>query len=80
EDLSDEGLPKVPNLDLAQIKFLLTIKPNDVALKEKLLNEMKLNSMASFYSECVNDGQLSSDDKLLQTMRSVNEEKIKEFD
>ncbi|CAF5149831.1 unnamed protein product [Rotaria magnacalcarata] len=36
--------------------------------------------MASFYSECVNDGQLSSDDKLLQTMRSVNEEKIKEFD
>ncbi|CAF2027662.1 unnamed protein product [Rotaria magnacalcarata] len=80
EDLSDEGLPKVPNLDLAQIKFLLTIKPNDVALKEKLLNEIKLNSMASFYSECVNDGQLSSDDKLLQTMRSVNEEKIKEFD
>ncbi|CAF3077386.1 unnamed protein product [Rotaria socialis] len=80
EDLSDEGLPKVPNLDLAQIKFLLTIKPNDVALKEKLLNEIKLNNMTSFYSECVNDGQLSSDDKLLQTMRSVNEEKIKEFD
>jgi hypothetical protein len=26
EDLSDEGLPKVPNLELAQLKFLITLR------------------------------------------------------
>ena len=41
EDLSDEGLPKVPNFELAHIKFLLTLTPNDTKLKEKLLNEIK---------------------------------------
>ena len=62
EDLSDEGLPKVPNLELVQIKFLLTLQPNDSALKDKLLHEIKTNNMAPFYSECVKDNQLSSDD------------------
>jgi len=80
EDLSDEGLPKVPNLDLAQIKFLLTLTPNDLKLKEKLLNEIKINNMAPFYNECIKDGQLLSDDKLLQTMHLSNEEKLKELD
>jgi 26S proteasome regulatory subunit N7 len=80
EDLSDEGLPKVPNIDLAQIKFLLTLKPNDSTLQSKLLNEIKTNNMAPFYNECIKDGQLPSDDKLLQTMRSVNEEKLKQLD
>ena len=37
EDLSDEGLPKVPNLELAQLKFLITLQPGDKTLKEKLL-------------------------------------------
>jgi len=80
EDLSDEGLPKVPNLELAQLKFLITLRPNDKALKEKLLNEIQANQMTPFYLECVTDGQLSSDEKLTQTMRQANEEKIKELD
>jgi 26S proteasome regulatory subunit N7 len=80
EDLSDEGLPKVPNLDLAQIKFSLILTPNDSKLKDKLLNEIKTNNMAPFYNECIKDGQLSSNDKLLQTIRLTNEEKLKELD
>ena len=80
EDLSDEGLPKVPNLELAQIKFLLTLTPNDLKLKEKLFNEIQTNNMAPFYNECIKDGQLLSDDKLLQTMRSMNENTLKELD
>jgi 26S proteasome regulatory subunit N7 len=79
EDLSDEGLPKVPNLELAQLKFLITVQPNDKALKEKLLNEIKANNMTPFYMECVRDGQLSLDDKLTQSMRKVNDEKLKEL-
>jgi 26S proteasome regulatory subunit N7 len=80
EDLSDEGLPKVPNLELAQLKFLITLAPNDTKSKEKLLDEIKANNMTPFYLECIKDGQLSSDEKLLQTMRSVNDEKLKELD
>lgn len=80
EDLSDEGLPKVPNLDLAQMKFLITLQPNDKALKEKLLDEIKTNQMTPFYAECVKDGQLSQDEPLFQKMRQANDEKIKELD
>ena len=80
EDLSDEGLPKVPNLELAQLKFLITLQPNDKGLKEKLLHEIQSNQMTPFFLECVKDGQLSTDEKLVQTMRTVNEEKCKELD
>lgn len=80
EDLSEEGLPKVPNLELAQLKFLIALQPNDKSLKEKLLNEIKANNMTPFYLECVKDGELSSDDKLVQTMRKANEDKLKELD
>ncbi|CAF5188228.1 unnamed protein product, partial [Rotaria magnacalcarata] len=80
EDLSEEGLPKVPNLELAQLKFLITLQPNNKSLKEKLLNEIKANNMTPFYLECVKDGELSSDEKLVQTMRKANEDKLKELD
>lgn len=80
EDLSDEGLPKVPNLDLAQLKFLITLKPNEKALQEKLLDEIKTNQMAPFYLECVKDGQLSHDEQFYQKMRQSNDEKCKELD
>jgi 26S proteasome regulatory subunit N7 len=80
EDLSDEGLPKVPNLDLAQWKFLLTLQSNDKTLKEKLLEEIKVHQMTPFYRECVKDGQLTHDEQLLQTMRIANESKCKQLD
>lgn len=79
EDLSDEGLPKVPNLELAQLKFLITLQPNDKSSQEKLLNEIKTNNMTPFYLECVKDGQLSSDEKLIHTMRTVNDAKLTEL-
>ena len=79
EDLSDEGLPKVPNLELAQLKFSLTLQPNEKTLQQKLFHEIKTNNMTPFYLECVTDGQLSSDEKLVQSMRQANEEKIKEL-
>ena len=80
EDLSDEGLPKVPNLELAQLKFLITLEPNDKQSRAKLLQEIKANNMTPLYLECVKDGQLSMDDALLQTMRAANDEKLKELD
>lgn len=80
EDLSEEGLPKVPNLDLAQLKFLISIQPNDKSLKEKLVDEIDKNAMTPFYLESVKDGLLSLDEKLVEKLRTINETKFKEFD
>ena len=70
----------MPNLELAQLKFLITLEPNDKQSREKLLQEIKANNMTPLYLECVKDGQLSMDDALLQTMRTANDEKLKELD
>lgn len=53
ENLEEEGLEKNPNLELAQIKFLLSLPEhkNDTTLKTKLLDAIKADSeIASFFS------------------------------
>jgi len=62
------------------LKFLISLQPNDKTSKEKLLDEIKTNQMAPFYTECVKDGQLSHDEPLFQKMRQTNDEKLKELD
>ncbi|CAF0753671.1 unnamed protein product [Didymodactylos carnosus] len=86
EDLSDEGLPKNPNLELAQYKFLLSLNPNDEVIKEKLLNEISLNNMAPFYLQCTKECTPPSscgiiyDDEFYKKLHQKNLETIKEFD
>lgn len=43
ENLEEEGLPKNPNLRIAQLKFLLTHK-QDAKVKSELMDAIKLNS------------------------------------
>lgn len=80
EDLSDEGLPKIPDLELAQLKFLLKLQPKDDALKARLLSEIQANNMTPFYLECVQDGYFSYDENLAQQMKLENTKKLQEFD
>ena len=49
ENLEEEGLPKNPNLQLAQWKFLLTTDryKDDKEIKQKLLDFLKENGMWS---------------------------------
>ena len=51
ENLEEEGLPKNPNLELAQLKFRLesTKHKNDEAAKSKLLEAIKADSKIFFY-------------------------------
>lgn len=51
ENLEDEGLPKNPNLELAQLKFHLELpkNKNDAAAKSKLLEAIKTDSKKSFF-------------------------------
>lgn len=55
ENLEAESLEKNPNLELAQLKFLLTTSEyqNDEHLKTRLLDAMKENSNTIFYLHCL---------------------------
>ncbi|KAK7476519.1 hypothetical protein BaRGS_00032267 [Batillaria attramentaria] len=82
ENLEEEGLPKNPNLELAQLKFRLGTDKykNDEASKAKLMEAIKTDNMAPFYEEVCHDLGWKVDDKLLEKMKAANEEKLKQLD
>lgn len=82
ENLEEEGLPKNPNLELAQLKFRLGTDKfkNDEASKAKLMEVIKTDDMAIFYEEICRDLGWKVDTGLLEKMKSANEEKLKQLD
>jgi 26S proteasome regulatory subunit N7 len=83
----EEGLPKVPKLELAQFKFLLTReigakspKAETLKIKENLLNEIIKDNMTPFYLDCCKELSWEVDEKLLGKMKLENETKLKELD
>lgn len=51
ENLADEGLEKIPNLDLAQWKFMLSTEKykNDPQIKNELMKAVTKDSMLSIF-------------------------------
>lgn len=51
ENLEEEGLPKNPDLRIAQLKFLLTMEAHrqDANVKTELMDAIKANSELAFY-------------------------------
>lgn len=82
ENLEEQGLEKNPKLELAQYKFLLTLKENlgNVELKNKLLAEIKADNMAPWYEEVCAELGWPVDQALLIEMKGVNSKKIEELD
>jgi len=82
ENFQHEGLAKNPDLELAQLKFLLSSEQhkNDVGIKEKLMDAIKSNDMSPFYEEVCKDLDWTIDLKLLTTMKERNEAQLKELD
>lgn len=82
ENLEEEGLEKNPKLDLAQMKFLLSLPENfnNQELKTKLMSEIKSENMAPFYELVANDLSWPIDPKLLGEMKAINAKKIEELD
>jgi len=82
ENLEEQGLEKNPKLELAQYKFLLTLKENlnNEELKTKLMDEIKAENMAMFYEETCTDLGWTVDQQLLTEMKAVNTKKIEELD
>lgn len=82
EILEEQGLDKNPNLELAQLKFLLTISEhkNDKEIQDKLMAAIKTDNMAPWYEEVCKELGWNVDQRLLEQMREVNRKKIEELD
>merc|ERR1712142_461329 len=82
ENLEEEGLPKNPDLELAQLKFRLGQEShkNDGALKQKLMESVEKDSMAKFYEDTCNELGWPIDQVELQKMKDANKAKLTELE
>ncbi|XP_031700006.1 26S proteasome non-ATPase regulatory subunit 6 [Anarrhichthys ocellatus] len=82
ENLEEEGLPKNPDLRIAQLKFLLTMDGHrqDVKVKTELMDAITANNMAPYYESLCKDLKWQLDGDLLSKMKKANEEELKRLD
>ncbi|XP_045078865.1 26S proteasome non-ATPase regulatory subunit 6 isoform X2 [Coregonus clupeaformis] len=82
ENLEEEGLPKNPDLRIAQLKFLLTMDGHrqDVKVKTELMDSIKENNMAPYYESLCKDLKWQLDTDLLIKMKKANEDELKRLD
>jgi len=80
ENMEEEGLAKIPDLDMAQDIFICKLNPTDEESKKKLLDTMTENNMGPLYAHVAKDLKWSVDASLLQKMEENNKEKLKELD
>lgn len=74
ESLEEEGLEKIPNLELAKRKYILMLpeSQHDAELSDELLEQIKLNNMAPWYEDIVKDLGWNKDRALLAAMKEQN--------
>jgi len=82
ENLEEEGLPKNPDLELAQLKFRLSQEShkNDGALKQKLMESIEKDSMAKYYEDTCHELGWPVDQVKLQKMKDANKAKLTELE
>lgn len=79
ENLEEEGLEKNPDLQLAQLKFLLTLNEyrTDKVVHTKILDGIKKDDMAPWYELVCQDAGWKPDSALLNKMKAENEKQLK---
>uniref|UniRef100_A0AAR2M1G6 26S proteasome non-ATPase regulatory subunit 6 n=1 Tax=Pygocentrus nattereri TaxID=42514 RepID=A0AAR2M1G6_PYGNA len=82
ENLEEEGLPKNPDLKIAQLKFLLTLDGHrqDTELKSELMEAIRANNMAPYYEALCKELKWPVDSDLLGKMKKANEDELKRLD
>ncbi|XP_003382982.1 PREDICTED: 26S proteasome non-ATPase regulatory subunit 6-like [Amphimedon queenslandica] len=83
ENLDEEGLPRNPDLQIAQWRFLLTVEDaliNKETVWEQLMAAIKEKEMAPFYSSLCRDLQKPIDQSLLDEIQEINKTKIQQLD
>ncbi|CAI8044246.1 26S proteasome non-ATPase regulatory subunit 6 [Geodia barretti] len=80
ESVDEEGLPKNPDLQLVQWRFLLSaddsVGVNKNAIWDQLLEAIKENDMAPFYESVCAETGWTVDPDLLAQLKSANEKKL----
>jgi len=79
ENMEEEGLAKIPDLNLAQSIFTVKNNPSDVETKEKLLTSITEDQMAPLYRQVCKELRWPVDTQLLSTMEEKNKAKIVEL-
>ena len=69
-------LPKVPDLRIAQCKFLLELEPGNEAVKKELLELVKTQNAAPIYQSLVKDLGWKMDKKLFDEMTKTNKSEL----
>lgn len=79
ENLEDEGLERIPNLNLAKNKYMLSLPEfmDDVVVKNDLMEEIVKNNMAPWYEAIYKEMRWQKDDSLLSRMTEANENELK---
>lgn len=82
EDLTEEGLAKNPNLELAQLKFMLTLPEHHEAkeIKEKLQRAIETDNMAPWYEELCKEFNWPVNQQFLAKMKAENEKQLAQLD
>ncbi|KAH7946636.1 26S proteasome non-ATPase regulatory subunit 6 [Rhipicephalus sanguineus] len=81
ENMEDESLEKNPNLELAQMKFLLARhEPHNDKLKQDLMAAITDQNMAPFYEETCADLGWTIDQDLAARMRVANVKELARLD
>ena len=77
----EQGLPKIPNLKAAELKFRIQQNPSEYAhLKEELLAIIQQDAMTPFYKELCKDLNYVVDESLVSSLESENKTKLEELD
>ncbi|XP_078049107.1 regulatory particle non-ATPase 7 [Augochlora pura] len=82
EQLEEGSLEKNPDLEVAQMKFVLGLHGGkyDSAIKTSLMNAIVAQNMAPIYEEVCTEFDWTLDETLLAEMKARNAEKLKELD
>ncbi|KAI3383758.1 hypothetical protein SNEBB_002918 [Seison nebaliae] len=78
-ETNDEGLPRIPNLELSKLKFFLEKQVDDVEVQNKVLAIIRADSMAPYYRSLCEELKLPINQKLMEELEEENRTKIKEL-
>ncbi|VDM95513.1 unnamed protein product [Thelazia callipaeda] len=84
DDVEREVILKIPNLDIAQLRFLVFHPDIDPKVKQensaKLLELIKENEMGPYYKLICAETGTAMDEALFEDLKKANEKRLKEMD
>ena len=81
ENPEDSSLQRIPDLRVAQTKFMLETKnKGQEDNRAKLLQEIESHQMAPFYKICCKDNIFTADEKLMTKLEAANKTALAQFE